>query len=63
MTIKPMAVAIGLLAFSLACFIAGVYLLLGTGWALIATAPPCFAGGLVILRGVLRASSRKAPRG
>jgi hypothetical protein len=63
MTIRPLTAAIGLLGLSFACFIAGVFLLLGIGWALIAAAPPCFAGGLVILRGVLRASSRGAPRG
>lgn len=64
MTLKPLAVAIGLVTLSLACLISGVYLLLGVGWALIASAPAFAAVGLVILRGVLRASApRDSARG
>lgn len=49
---KPQLAALGALAAGTALAIAGVYVLAGPGWALIAGSVPCFALFGIIQRGL-----------
>lgn len=50
---SPLALAVMLLLCAAALWVAGVAVLAGTGWALLAAVPPVGAAGGVLLRGVL----------
>ena len=58
MNLNPLFVGAALLLLAAALAVAGVFLLLGLGWALVAAAVPTFFAGVIVLRGVLRGEPR-----
>ncbi|SDV49811.1 hypothetical protein SAMN05216551_109157 [Chitinasiproducens palmae] len=52
----PLALLAALLLVGMACLVAGVFILSGAGWALVAAAGCCFVIAGIVSRGIRRIS-------